>query len=189
MIVIVHILTLDSWLCLEPIFSMPALFVPAFKASLQPRHFVKVFDNGVFLIGQIIAISTRLDDKDVAEHGGGIESLSDNTLGGIVKINWFYQRSLLHFAHPAIVAASCNLYTSFNIKVLQTKFISWLNTARILELCFIFYYSDVVEGNFFCEGMANAFYIRYHYVGETIVEPICMEEQPFLSFPNLHTMY
>lgn len=65
---------------------MPAVFVPAFKASLQPRHFVKVFDIGGFLIGRIIAILTRLDDIDVAEHGGGIESLSDNTLGGIPAV-------------------------------------------------------------------------------------------------------
>jgi hypothetical protein len=119
----------------------------------------------------------RLDNIDVAEHGGSIESLSENTLGG------FYQQSLLCFEHPDIVAASCNLYTSSNVEVLQTKFVSWSNTAHRLELCFIFYYSDVIDGKFCCEGMMNAFDIR------NIAEPICREGRPFLSFLILYPMY
>jgi hypothetical protein len=57
--------TLDSWNSSDPIFSMPAIFVPAFKASLQPGNFVKVFNNGDFLMGHIIATWTRLDDIEI----------------------------------------------------------------------------------------------------------------------------
>jgi hypothetical protein len=189
MTIVMEFLTVDSWKSLDPIFSMPAVFVPAFKASLQPGHFVKVFNNGDFLIGRIIATSTRLDDIDVAERGENIEDQPENSLGGFVKINWFFQQSFLSFTHPDIVTASCNLYTSSNVEVFQTKLVSWLNTARVLELCFVFYYNDVVEGKFCCEGMKNAFYIRYRYSGEAIIEPISKEGQPFVSFPSLFPMY
>jgi hypothetical protein len=57
----------NSWL--EPIFNSPSVFVPAFKASAQSGHFVKVFKGGNFLVGRIIVTAIELNVINEAERG------------------------------------------------------------------------------------------------------------------------
>jgi hypothetical protein len=88
-----------------------------------------------------------------------------------------------------MASASSNIYTSDNVEVFQTKWFSWLCTSEVLEICFVFKYGDVVDGKFCCEGITNAFYCRYRYDNDSVLEPICKVEDPFFSFPSLSPMF
>jgi hypothetical protein len=178
----------NSWL--KPIFNSPPVFVPAFKASVQSGHFVKVFKGGIFLVGRIIVTATELNVINEGDRGPWLDDqVHNNPLAGFVKINWFLPRSLLHFANSESSVASSNVYASDNIELYQTKRYTWLRTSDILELCFVFKYVDLVDGIFCCEGISNAFYARYRYVNEYLLEPICQEQDPFLAFPHLFPMF
>jgi hypothetical protein len=76
------------------------VFIPAFKASLQSGHFVKVFKEGDFLVGRIINAATELSCIDENERGPWFDGQAHNQLGGFVNLNWFLQQSFLSFANP-----------------------------------------------------------------------------------------
>ncbi len=55
----------ESWQHLVPTFNSPAVFIPAFKVSLQAGHFVNVFQDGYFLVGRIIGTAAKLADISI----------------------------------------------------------------------------------------------------------------------------
>jgi hypothetical protein len=174
----------ESWQHLVPTFNSPAVFIPAFKVSLQAGHFVNVFQDGYFLVGRIIGTAAKLADiSNENPQLYGIDDATDYSLGGFVKLNWFRPRHLLNFSESNVAVASHNQFTLNNIELFQTKEYSWLHTGHVVELCFVFNYNDVVDAICCCEGMSNAFFVRYRYAGESLVEPISKDGSPFLAFP------
>ncbi len=154
--------TLDSWQHAEPNFSNPAVYVPAFKRSLQPGHFVKVVNDANIFIGRIIA-TQRL----ISEHQQ-LQPVSSGT-NYLMRMNWYSPRPSLVFSNVAIAKlASTNIYLSDNMELLQMKTTSWIDTSLIKELCFMFSYIDIIDGSYCCEGIAwsNCFSIE---VWESVV--------------------
>ncbi len=155
-------ITLDSWQEAEPTFNNPAVYVPAFKRSIQPGHFVKVINDATNYIGRVIATTQRL----ISEH-----QLPQPVTSGtnyLVKVNWYSPRSSLVFTNDTIAKlASNNIYLSDNTELLQTKSTSWIDTSITKELCFMFSYLDIINGTYCCEGISNAFFVRYRYIYET----------------------
>jgi len=166
----------------EPRLESPAVYVPSFKVSLQAGHFVKAYIEGIFYVGRIINTSLLLANVVVTERSDRVMNDVEASQPGFVKINWFYPQELLNFAHLDIAAASSNIYLTNNIELFQTKGFSWLSTSQISELCFVFYYIDVVDGKYCCEGMSNTFFVHYHY-GAQRVEPISNVENSYCAFP------
>jgi hypothetical protein len=116
-----HLLAIavDTWL--QPIFSSPSAFIPAFKALLQSGYFVKVFKEGNFLVGRIINTTTEWSCIDENERGPWLDGQVHNWLGGFVKLNWFLPWSFLCFANPERAAASSSLYTSDKCRGVSNK--------------------------------------------------------------------
>jgi hypothetical protein len=52
-----------------------------------------------------------------------------------------------------IAEESTTIYIANNIELFQTKRFSRLSCAGISKLCFVFYYTDVVDGKYCCEEM------------------------------------
>ena len=96
-----EVLTLDSWLLTEPNFNNPAVFVPAFKNTIQPGHFVKVIVDGNELIGRIIATSVGIGEVNNSTHLPICEQRQVRALNAMTLVNWFSPRPSLVFA-PSI---------------------------------------------------------------------------------------
>jgi hypothetical protein len=172
--------TLESWHLTEPNFSNPVLFVPAFKHAVQPGHFVKVINSGVTLIGRLIGTSMH--------HAETRNEVT--TLTGLAKVNWFLPSSSLILASNTTVEQSSNIFLSENTELIQTRKGSWVDTSCIKEICFVFSYLDVIDGKYYCEGISNAYYIRYRYISETLgIEAISKKSRPFFEFPSCYPTF
>jgi hypothetical protein len=121
----------DSWQHLVPTFNSPAVFIPAFKASLQAGHFVNVFQDGYFLVGRIIGTAAKLADINENQHVYDINDATDYSFGGFVKLNWFRPRHLLNFSQSYVAVSSHNQFTVNNLELFQRKEYSRLHTGHL----------------------------------------------------------
>ncbi len=100
-----------------------------------------------------------------------------------------YPSSSLNFASDVMLELSTNIFLAGNTELLQQSG-SWIDTSSIKEICFVFSYIDVIDGKFCCEGISNAYYIRYRYISETLsVEAISSKVHPHFAFPSLYPTF
>ncbi len=143
-----------------------------------------MINDGNDVIGCIIATSVAIGEVNHSTHLPICEQQQVPALNGMALVNLFSPRSSLVSA-PSVAepTSNNNIHLLSNTELLQTRRSSWINTSLIKELCFIFSYPDVIEGTCCCEGIVNAFFIRYCYIHETqLVEPVSSQYYPYLCF-------
>jgi S-adenosylmethionine synthetase len=122
-----EVFRLDSWLHAEPNFSNPAMFVSAFKCTIQPGHFIHVCHNGSKQIGSFHS------------HQNVMEQQISN-IKGCVKVNWYSELSSLGLVTPVLADSSSYGHLSSNVELAQTMNSSWIDAILLIqELCFIFF--------------------------------------------------
>jgi hypothetical protein len=51
-------------------------------------------------------------------------------------------------------------------EIVQSRWLEWVHSSRVNNICFLFHFSDIVKGVIDCGGIKNAFFIRSQEEGE-----------------------
>jgi hypothetical protein len=73
-----------SWFlaAVQQTFDSPSIFISSMKTSLKSGHFVKVFKEGYFLVGQILVMTTQLNNIVKKELWPWLDGEPENGLDG-----------------------------------------------------------------------------------------------------------
>lgn len=175
---------MQDWQVVEPQFSSPAIYTPAFKDTIQSGHFVKVEVDGMIHYGRIIATSHSALDVPMRERP--IVEVTPPMVG-YLKMNWYFRREELPVGN-GIADHPRNIYMSSVDELFQTPFFNWILSSFVTELIFVFHYADIVCGNFCCSGIENAFFVRYQYRPETN-GCIYIDKSTYHPFPSCSMMF
>ncbi len=158
----------QNWLEVEPRFSDPAVYTPAFRCAIQAGHFVKVLIQGIEYYGRIVSTSLCVDSINVDER----PTVQEHANGaGFFKVNWYFKREELPLGDDAgnsSYRSNHNIYISSVDECFQTPWFNWILSSQVKELAFVFHYSDVISGDYCCSGIENAFFVRYRYSPKTV---------------------
>jgi hypothetical protein len=106
-----ELFVVQNWLEVEPRFSDPVVYTPAFRCTIQAGHFVKVLIQGIEYYGRIVSTSLCFDSINVDER----PAVQEHTNGaGFFKVNWYFKREELPLRDDA---GKCSYRSNDNIYI------------------------------------------------------------------------